>query len=37
MKILHVADLHFGKTLAGQDLDEDQRDWCNKFVELVKT
>ena len=37
MKILHVADLHFGKTLAGQDLNEDQRDWCNKFVELVKT
>lgn len=37
MKILHVADLHFGKTLAGQNLDEDQRDWCNKFVELAKT
>ena len=37
MKILHVADLHFGKTFAGQDLNEDQRDWCNKFVELVKT
>lgn len=35
MKVFHIADLHFGKTLAGQSLDQDQRDWCKKFVELV--
>ena len=36
MKILHVADLHFGKTLAGLNLDGDQRDWCAKFIALAK-
>lgn len=35
MKILHIADLHFGKSLAGQSLVEDQRDWVDKFVALV--
>lgn len=36
MKILHVADLHFGKSLQGKSLLEDQRDWAGKFVSLVK-
>lgn len=36
MKFLHVADLHFGKTLLGRSLLADQRDWAGKFVSLVK-
>lgn len=36
MKILHIADLHFGKSLSGLSLLEDQRDWAEKFVDLVK-
>ena len=36
MKILHVADLHFGKSLQGKSLLLDQRDWAEKFVSLVK-
>lgn len=36
MKIIHVADLHFGKSLAGMNLVEDQRDWARRFVEFVK-
>ena len=36
MKFLHVADLHFGKTLLGKSLLSDQRDWAEKFIALVK-
>lgn len=36
MKILHIADLHFGKSLDGMSLIEDQRDWTDKFVAMVK-
>ena len=36
MKIIHIADLHLGKSLAGQSLAEDQRDWMEKFVALVR-
>ena len=33
MKIMHIADLHFGKSLKGYSLREDQRDWGKKFLE----
>lgn len=36
MKLLHVADLHLGKSLAGQSLVEDQNDWIEKFAALVQ-
>lgn len=36
MKVLHIADLHFGKFLAGLGPEENQRDWCAKFVSLAK-
>jgi len=36
MKFLHVADLHFGKSLHERSLLPDQRDWAEKFVALVK-
>lgn len=37
MKIMHLADLHFGKMLHGVSLLEngDQPDWVNKLLELV--
>ncbi len=35
MKLIHVADLHFGKGMHGFSLIEDQRYWINKFIELV--
>lgn len=34
--VLHVADLHFGRTLQDRSLLDDQRDWSRKFVELVR-
>lgn len=38
MKLLHIADLHFGKTLHECALIEnDQPYWKNKFIELVDT
>lgn len=37
MKFIHIADLHFGKSLSGRCLIEDQKDWIGKFVELVRT
>lgn len=36
MKIVHIADLHLGKSLSGQSLEEDQRDWMEKFVALMR-
>lgn len=36
MKVFHIADLHFGKSLAGMSLLEDQRDWTGKFIALVR-
>lgn len=35
MKIIHISDLHFGKNLGLQELDEDQRYWSRKFIEFV--
>jgi exonuclease SbcD len=34
--VLHVADLHFGRTLQDRSLLDDQRDWSRKFVDLVR-
>jgi len=38
MKILHIADLHFGKAIHGQSLIDhgDQPYWVERFLELVK-
>lgn len=36
MKVVHIADLHFGKSLAGLNLIDDQRDWVKKFIAFVK-
>ena len=36
MKLLHIADLHFGKSLHECSLiEEDQPYWKEKFLELV--
>ncbi len=35
MKLIHVADLHFGKGMHGFSLIEDQRYWVNQFMKLV--
>ena len=36
MKFLHIADLHFGKTIYGTSMIEsgDQKDWIEKFIGL---
>jgi len=36
MKILHLSDLHFGKSLHNEDLIEDQKYWVDKTVEEIK-
>ena len=36
MVILHISDLHFGKTLSNKSLAEDQREWANRFIALVR-
>ena len=36
MKLLHLADLHFGKSLHNQPLLEDQRDWIEKALERIR-
>ena len=36
MIVLHVADLHLGKILQNKSLAEDQKDWTEKFVALVR-
>ena len=36
MVILHIADLHLGKTLQNKSLAEDQRHWLKSFVGLVR-
>ncbi len=35
MKLIHVADLHFGKGMHGFSLLEDQKYWIDEFVKLV--
>lgn len=35
MKILHLADLHFGKSLQEQDLTEDQRYIIDQILEII--
>ena len=37
MKFLHLADLHFGKSIYGVSMMEngDQRVWVNRFLKLV--
>lgn len=39
MKFLHLADLHFGKSIHGVSLMEkgDQQAWVDRFLELVQT
>lgn len=34
MRIFHVADLHFGKTIYGLSMLEDQRYWCDQLLQL---
>ena len=34
MKIFHLADLHFGKTIYGLSMLADQKDWTEKFLKL---
>ena len=34
MKLFHLADLHFGKTIYGLSMLEDQRYWTDRFLEL---
>lgn len=36
MKLLHLSDLHFGKTLFAQPLIADQQDWCAKLYDAVR-
>lgn len=35
MRLLHLSDLHFGKTLFEYSLLEDQRHWCGQVLELL--
>lgn len=37
MKIIHLADLHFGKSISGQSLIEDQKDWISKVCAMVRS
>ena len=34
MRLFHVADLHFGKTIYGLSMLEDQRYWCDQLLQL---
>lgn len=36
LKFFHLADLHFGKSIYGRSLIDDQADWIIKFIELCK-
>ena len=36
MKIYHIADLHFGKSIYGLSMLQDQRYWSEQFLELCK-
>ena len=36
MKIYHLADLHFGKTIYGLSMLEDQRYWTDRFLDLCR-
>ena len=36
MKIFHLADLHFGKTIYGLSMLEDQRYWTDRFLDLCR-
>ncbi len=36
MKIYHISDLHFGKTIYGKNMLEDQKDWVEKFLEKCR-
>lgn len=38
MKLIHIADLHFGKQVHGYSMitNQDQVDWTNQFLDLVK-
>ena len=36
MKFYHLADLHFGKTIYGRLMLEDQRDWAEKFLKICE-
>lgn len=36
MKILHLSDLHFGKSLFEYSLIEDQRYWCDQTLEFLR-
>ncbi len=33
MKIYHLADLHFGKKLAGYSMEDDQKHWVKEFLQ----
>ena len=35
MKIIHIADLHFGKALHGRSLIGDQREWAERFISFA--
>lgn len=35
MKFLHIADLHFGKIVHGINMINDQKEWVDRFIELV--
>ena len=36
MKIYHLADLHFGKSIYGLSMLDDQRYWTEQFLKLCK-
>lgn len=36
MRLLHLSDLHFGKTLYEYSLLEDQRHWCGQVLDLLR-
>lgn len=36
LKIFHLADLHFGKSIYGRSMIEDQAFWVERFIDLCK-